>query len=169
VLLVFASLRRCSPALREPARRIGGYVCMGGSPCTAVTPTCTDKEEVQTAWDLKHSGAAHHPHPGPARQISRSLQGVPPSCCGRRAAVWSGGCSSRPSRAGKRHDVQAACEPGGRGCGGVPDHPPRLPTHRTSPAQALLTTLIETWPASPTFDLLSHCHRRGFGVQCALA
>jgi hypothetical protein len=39
----------------------------------------------------------------------------------------------------KRHDVQAACEPGGGGCGGVPVHPPRLHTHRTSPAQALLT------------------------------
>jgi hypothetical protein len=44
----------------------------------------------------------------------------------------------------KRHDGQAACEPGGGEYGGVPDHPPRLHNHRTSPAQALLTTLIET-------------------------
>jgi hypothetical protein len=42
----------------------------------------------------------------------------------------------------KRHDVQAACEPGGGGCGGVPVHPARLHTHRTSPAQALLTILM---------------------------
>jgi hypothetical protein len=43
----------------------------------------------------------------------------------------------------KRHDVQAACEPGGGGCGGVPVHPVRLHTHRTSP-ETLLTTLTET-------------------------
>jgi hypothetical protein len=58
-------------------------------------------------------------------------------------------------KAGKRHDAQAACEPGCRGCGGVPVHPARLHTHRTSPAQALLTILTET---CATFDLLSHCH-----------
>jgi hypothetical protein len=44
----------------------------------------------------------------------------------------------------KRHDAQAACEPGGGGSGGVPVQPPRLPTYRTSPAQALLTILTET-------------------------
>jgi hypothetical protein len=44
----------------------------------------------------------------------------------------------------KRHDAQAAREPGGGACGGVPVHPPRLHTHRTSPAQALLTKLTET-------------------------
>jgi hypothetical protein len=42
----------------------------------------------------------------------------------------------------KRHDAQAACEPGGGECGGVPFHPARLHTHRTSPAQALLTILM---------------------------
>jgi hypothetical protein len=45
---------------------------------------------------------------------------------------------------GERHDAQAACEPGGGGCGGVPVHPAQLHTHRTSPAQALLTIRIET-------------------------
>jgi hypothetical protein len=49
-----------------------------------------------------------------------------------------------PAIKGKRHDGQAACEPGAGGCGGVPVHPVRLHTHRTSPAQALLTTLTET-------------------------
>jgi hypothetical protein len=39
---------------------------------------------------------------------------------------------------------QAACEPGVGGCGGVPVHPARIHTHRTSPAQALLTSLTET-------------------------
>jgi hypothetical protein len=50
----------------------------------------------------------------------------------------------RTGHQGKRHDGQAACEPGAGGCGGVPVHPARLHTHRTSPAQALLTTLTET-------------------------
>jgi hypothetical protein len=49
----------------------------------------------------------------------------------------------------KRHDGQAACEPGGGGCGGVPVHPARLHTHRTSPAQALLTTLLDTFACIP--------------------
>jgi hypothetical protein len=44
----------------------------------------------------------------------------------------------------KRHEVQAACEPGGGGRGGVPVDPARLHAHRTSPAHALLTILIET-------------------------
>jgi hypothetical protein len=44
----------------------------------------------------------------------------------------------------KRHDARAACEPGDVGCGGVPVHPARLHSHRTSPAQALLTILTET-------------------------
>jgi hypothetical protein len=49
---------------------------------------------------------------------------------------------SVPALKGKRHDEQAACEPGGGGSGGVPVHPPRLRSHRTSPAQALLTILM---------------------------
>ena len=40
---------------------------------------------------------------------------------------------------------------------------------RTSPAQALLTTLTEAFAASPTSDLLSHCPRRVSVVRCALA
>jgi hypothetical protein len=79
----------------------------------------------------------------PTLRTAGSLQGVPPSCCGRRAAVWSGACSTIKGLE-KRHDAQAACEPGGGGRGGVPVHPLRLQTHRTSPAQALLTIWIET-------------------------
>ena len=63
-------------------------------------------------------------------------------------------------------EAQAACEPGGGGCGGVPVHPDKLHTHRTSPAQALLTMLTGH---AATSDLLSHCHRRVSGVRCALA
>jgi hypothetical protein len=81
---------------------------------------------------------------------------------------WSG-VFEPASGFGEAHDVQAACEPGGGGRGGVPVHSPRLHTHRTSPAQALLTTLFEASPPSPTFDLLSHCPRRVYGVRCALA
>jgi hypothetical protein len=45
-----------------------------------------------------------------------------------------------PTGLEKRHDGQAACEPGGGGRGGVPVHPLRLRNHRTSPAQARLAT-----------------------------
>jgi hypothetical protein len=62
---------------------------------------------------------------------------------------------SDPALKGPRHDEQAACEPGGGECGGVPVHPARLHGHRTSPAQALLTILMRH---AATFDLLSHCH-----------
>ena len=59
-----------------------------------------------------------------------------------------------PALKGKRHDEQAACEPGGGECGGVPVHPARLHGHRTSLAQALLTILMRH---AATSDLLSHC------------
>jgi hypothetical protein len=104
---------------------------------------------VELVWNMmlgalgfQHTAGSAHP-PAPAEQptlrTTATLQGVPPSCCGPRAAVWSGACSSRPSTgAGKRHDAQAGCEPGVESCGGLPVHPARLHTHRTSPAQALL-------------------------------
>jgi hypothetical protein len=72
-----------------------------------------------------------------------------------------------PTGLEKRLDAQAAYEPGGGGCGGVPVHPLRLHTHRTSPAQALSTIL--TSMLNPTSDLLSHCHRRVYGVWFATA
>ena len=86
-----------------------------------------------------------HPRSIPTLRTAGSLQGVPPSCCGRRVAVWSG-VLSKPAimvwRSGttRKH----ACEPGGGACGGVPVHPARLHANRTSPAQALLTILTET-------------------------
>jgi hypothetical protein len=65
-----------------------------------------------------------------------------PSCCGRRASVWSGACSNRPSGGfGEAARRASSLGPGGGEHGGVPVHPPRLRTHRTSPAQALLTIL----------------------------
>ena len=42
-----------------------------------------------------------HPRSIPTLRTAGSLQGVPPSCCGRRVAVWSGVCSSRPSGFGE--------------------------------------------------------------------
>jgi hypothetical protein len=56
----------------------------------------SDKEAVTT-------GAAHTPHPQDSRTLrtAGTLQGVPPSCSGRRVAVWSGVCSSRPSGFGE--------------------------------------------------------------------
>ena len=48
----------------------------------------------------------------------------------RRAVAAVQRCGVARVRTGleKQHDAQAACEPGGGGCGGVPDHPPRT-TH----------------------------------------
>jgi hypothetical protein len=150
-------------------RVVGAHRWVSGcesSPCTAAPPTCAH-ERCESCVDYNWGTALTDPHPRqPTLRSAGSLQGVPPSCCGRRVAVWRGGRSNRPSRAGKRHDAQAACEPGGGECGGIPDHPPRLHAHRTSPAQALLTILTET---CATFDLLSHCHRRVRAVRCALA
>jgi hypothetical protein len=94
---------------------------------------------------LKDGFAATHKLGALTLRTAGTLQGVPPSCCGHRVAAWSGACV-RADLQGleKRHDAQAACEPGGGGCGGVHVHHPRLHTHRTSPAQALLTILTET-------------------------
>jgi hypothetical protein len=93
-----------------------------------VTGTCK-------LWCLRFSttGGRSHTHTlqsSPTLRTAGTLQGVPPSCCGRRVAVWS--VCSNLVKGGKRHDGQAACEPGGGGCGGVPVHPLRLHTHRTS-------------------------------------
>jgi hypothetical protein len=121
----------------------GGMEVWGGSPCTAVphtVPVLTRgcRAGCESRWGkLRGQLSTHAPSEQTHPQNSRSLQGVPPSCCGRRAAVWV----FEPAVKRKRHDVQA-CEPGRRGCGEVPVHPARLPTHRTSPDQALLTTLI---------------------------
>jgi hypothetical protein len=82
-------------------------------------------------------GYLTHPHPQSSRYTPRCPSVV----------LWTP-CSGVGWRVfepavtvGKRHDAQAACEPGRGGCGGVPVHPLRLHAHRTSPAQALLTIL----------------------------
>jgi hypothetical protein len=62
-------------------------------PNIASLPHCTARKAV----DLNNNWGSSHPHP----QSSITLQGVPPSCCGRRVAVWSGVCSSRPSGFGE--------------------------------------------------------------------
>jgi hypothetical protein len=47
--------------------------------------------------------------------------------------------------------VHEACEPGGGGCRGVAVHPARLHTHRTSPAQALVTISGESLNPTPAY------------------
>jgi hypothetical protein len=46
----------------------------------------------QLPLQLTQLGRAHTPHPQsrPTLSTAGTLQGVPPSCCGRRVAVWSG-------------------------------------------------------------------------------
>jgi hypothetical protein len=113
---------------------IGGV--LGGLPCTVVAPTCTaHKAAVDLNRVTQLGSSLSHPH----LRAAGTLQVIPPSCCGRRAAV----ASVRTDHQGLEKRKQPF-EPGGKGCGGVPVHPLRLHTHRTSPAQALLTTLLET-------------------------
>jgi hypothetical protein len=51
---------------------------------------------------LTHWGSSHpHPQSRPTLRTAGTLQGVPPSCCGRRVAVWSGHGSNRPSGFGE--------------------------------------------------------------------
>ena len=64
---------------------------LGGSPCTPVTPTCTAHKGGGFGFEQTQLGQFSHPH----LRAAGTLQGVPPSCCERRAAVWSGVCSSR--------------------------------------------------------------------------
>ena len=122
-----------------------------------------------TALGANTTGVAHTPtapseqtHPQSSRYTPRCPSIVLWTLCS--GVEW--GVRTDHQGLEKRRDAQAACEPGGGGCGGVPDHPARLHTHRTSPAQALLTMLTGH---AATSDLLSHCHRRVSGARCALA
>jgi hypothetical protein len=115
------------------------------------------------------TGAAHTPTPlsqsRPTLRTAGTLQGVPPSCCGRRVAVWSGACSTiRVWRSGTRRASSLRTwrwsvrrSP----CPSCPTtHPPYVP--RPSAVDHLIETCCNV-------DLLSHCHRRVCGVQCTLA
>ena len=73
----------------------------GGSPCTAVTATCTAQAAV--GFDSQRRAALSLTPQSRPTQNSRYLQDVPPSCSGRRVAVWSGACPIRPPTVGKRH------------------------------------------------------------------
>ena len=97
VLLGLASVRGLTEKTREAHRWVWVY---GGSPCTAVTLTCT---VLKDGFETRHNWAALSPSPSEQLTLrtAGSLQGVPPSCCGRRVAVWSGVCSSRPSGFGE--------------------------------------------------------------------
>jgi hypothetical protein len=68
-----------------------------------------------------------------------------PVCTSGALMAERGGCRLWMARSSGfrlgRHDEQAACEPDGGGRGGVPVHPARLRSHRTSRAQALLIIL----------------------------
>jgi hypothetical protein len=107
--------------------------CCTSHLCSQETPGAA----FNSTGQLTHTHPQEQTHP----QNSSTLQGAPPSWCGRRVAV---SCVRAGAIKRTRQDGQAACEPGGGGCGGVPVHPARLHTHRTSPAQALLTMLTET-------------------------
>ena len=90
-------------------------------------------------------GAAFSPHPQsrPTLRTAGSLQGVPPSCCGRRVAVWSGACSNGPSGFGeaattRKQPANLAVEGAEESLSTLPDY---AATVRPPP---LLTIWIET-------------------------
>ena len=78
-----------------------------------------------------------HPRSIPTLRTAGSLQGVPPSCCGRRVAVWSGACSNRPSGLGeaattRKKPANLAVEGAEESLSIFPDYKPtvRLPPKR---------------------------------------
>jgi hypothetical protein len=78
---------------------------------------CADKEAGSNGVRvLSTTGAAHPPHTQDSPLSDSRYTRRCPS-----VVLWtpcSGGecvCSNRPSRVGKRHDAQAACEPGAGG------------------------------------------------------
>jgi hypothetical protein len=140
---------RVRASLRNPTRRIGGYAWVYGEARRALLrlPPVVTRGLKESRWALTQLGAAHPPtppqqtHPQNSRYTPRCPSVVLWTPCSGCGDAVPGACSNRPS--GPTATTQAACEPAGGECGGVPVHPPRRHTHRTSPAQALLTMLIE--------------------------
>jgi hypothetical protein len=93
-----------------------------------------------------------------------TLQGVPPSCCGRRAAVASGVCSNRP-RVGKRHDAQAACEPGGGGCGARHTSDELTVLYSNGPDDRSVKLALG-YVTAATSGCTPHCKAHGGGKRC---
>jgi hypothetical protein len=89
-------------------------------------------------WSSSLTPPSEQTHPQNSRFTPRCLSVVLwTPCSGVGWGVFEP--SIRVWRSGNKE--QAACEPGGGGRGGVPVHPARPRSHRTSPAQALLTIL----------------------------
>jgi hypothetical protein len=161
---------RLSEKTREASRWVWMFV---ESRRALVTPTCTvlDKEARSNSvgfdpLGLTQLGSSHTP--APSEQTHPQNSRCTPRCP--TVVLWTP-CSGvewrvfEPTiRVWKRHDRQAACEPGGGGCRGVHVHPARLHSHRTPRPSAL-----DHLDLNPTSDLLSHCHRRACAIRCALA
>jgi hypothetical protein len=143
VLLGFASLRELTERTRETSRwvRVDGKA----RTCCDSHLHCCDKAKARDT-DLVRLGSSHptpHPeqtHPQSSRYTPRCPSVVLWTLCS--GVEW--GVRTDHQGLEKRHDGQVACEPAGGDCRQVPDHHSRLHTHRTSPAQALLTILTET-------------------------
>ena len=98
----------------------------------AVTPPHNDSapaaDDTDTFATLAGKGAVHAPpgHPQSSRYTARCPSIVLCTPCS--GVEWRVIEPAQCLGLGKRHDGQAACEPGGGEYGGVPDHPPRLHT-----------------------------------------
>ena len=163
------ALLRSIPLSPQPPRNAPPlHLSTAPHPHTDNAASCRLPTHVIVMLRLPRSLRTHDTVLAPARSVSSehhaactpapSEQQYTPRCPS--VVLWTP-CSgvewrvSDPALKGKRHDEQAACEPGGGGRGGVPVHPARLQTHRTSLAQCVLTILMRH---AATFELLSHCH-----------
>jgi hypothetical protein len=126
---------------------VGMHGCIGRLAVHCCDLTVLVSSGFQTQRGLTtHGQLFAHPHPQsrPTLRAAGSLQGVPPSCCGRRAAGVEWVCRHDPTLCGhKRLDAQAACEPAGGGRRGVPVHPSRLQHPPYVPRPSLLTISID--------------------------
>jgi hypothetical protein len=103
-----ATWRRCTcGARRSPTRRCVGSIFRVRKGMNGLKILSSTRTLVQTNLPTTHQpscrrrltqlGSSPNPHPQskPTLRTAGTLQGVPPSCCGRRAAVWSAACSNR--------------------------------------------------------------------------
>jgi hypothetical protein len=120
-----------------------------------------------------------HPQSRPTLRTAGSLQGVPPSCCGRRVAVWSGSVKDDVKDDASEERVRTDHQGFGEAAT-TRKQPANLAVEVSEKFLSILPDYAATVRPPPkrcdhldrdiaaTSDLLSHCHRRVYGVRCAL-
>jgi hypothetical protein len=142
---------------------------VNGEACTIVTPTCTpctvlDKEGAVLGSNTNLSSSLH-PQSRPTLRTAGTLQGVPPSCCGRRVALWSGVSPSRHQGFGsgttRKQPANLAVEGAEEFLSILPDYKPTV-RPRPSAVDHLDRDMLQRLTCSRTATVV-------FGVRYALA